>query len=315
MLANLSEGDLRLLRVFAKVVEAGGFSAAQIELNVSQSTISTHMTALEHRLGLRLCQRGRAGFSLTEKGRLIYQASQRLFAAIEEFRSEAGAARGCLVGNLTLGIIDNLINNPACHLHDAITRFNLRAPEVQIGVQVASPTEIERAVLEGRFDLGFGACGRHSPYLHYDDLFEERQVLYCGRGHPLFERSDEVAVSDLKGHQFARRTYTAPNKLPTGVRLSSTAVADLMESVAVFILSGRYIGFLPTHFAQQWVVQDMMRPLLERTLGYQNPIYLVLRKTEQKKLILAAFLDELQEAHHGAVVSRPAPAKARKAAE
>ena len=58
MLANLSEGDLRLLRVFAKVVEAGGFSAAQIELNVSQSTISTHMTALEQRLRVRLCERG-----------------------------------------------------------------------------------------------------------------------------------------------------------------------------------------------------------------------------------------------------------------
>jgi DNA-binding transcriptional LysR family regulator len=314
MIANLSEGDLRLLRVFAKVVEAGGFSAAQIELNVSQSTISTHMTALEHRLGLRLCQRGRAGFSLTEKGQLIYRASQRLFSAIEEFRSEAGAARGCLVGNLTVGIVDNLVNNPACRLHDAITRFNLRAPEVQIGVQVASPTEIERAVLEGRFDLGFGACGRHSPYLNYDDLFEERQVLYCGRGHPLFECSGEIAVSDLKGHQFARRAYTAPNKLPSGVRLSSTAIADLMESVAVFILSGRYIGFLPTHFAQQWVAQDMMRPLLERTLGYQNPIYLVLRKTEQKKPILAAFLDELQNAHHESVTPRPS-ARARKAAE
>jgi DNA-binding transcriptional LysR family regulator len=314
MLANLSEGDLRLLRVFAKVVEAGGFSAAQIELNVSQSTISTHMTALEHRLGLRLCQRGRSGFSLTEKGRLIYQASQRLFAAIEEFRSEAGAARGCLVGNLTVGIVDNLINNPACRLHDAITRFNLRAPEVQIGVQVAAPTEIERAVLEGRFDLGFGACGRHSPYLNYDDLFEERQVLYCGRGHALFERSGEATVSDLKGKQFARRAYAAPNKLPTGVRLSSTAVADLMESVAVFILSGRYIGFLPTHFAQQWVTQDVMRPLLESTLGYQNPIYLVLRKTEQKKPILAAFLDELQNAHR-AVAAPEQGKKPRKAAE
>jgi LysR family transcriptional regulator, transcriptional activator for bauABCD operon len=314
MLANLSEGDLRLLRVFAKVVEAGGFSAAQIELNVSQSTISTHMTALEHRLGLRLCQRGRSGFSLTEKGKLIYQASLRLFAAIEEFRSEAGAARGCLVGNLTVGIVDNLINNPACRLHDAITRFNLRAPEVQIGVQVAAPTEIERAVLEGRFDLGFGACGRHSPYLHYDDVFEERQVLYCGRGHPLFERSADASVSDLKDQQFARRAYAAPNKLPTGVRLSSTAVADLMESVAVFILSGRYIGFLPTHFAEQWVSQDLMRPLLERTLGYQNPIYLVLRKTEQKKPILAAFLDELQNAHR-AIAPQDQGKKSRKAAE
>jgi DNA-binding transcriptional LysR family regulator len=300
--------------VFAKVVEAGGFSAAQIELNVSQSTISTHMTALEHRLGLRLCQRGRGGFSLTEKGRLIYQAAQRLFAAIEEFRSEAGAARGCLVGNLVVGIVDNLINNPACRLHDAITRFNLRAPEVQIAIQVASPAEIERAVLEGRFDLGFGACGRHSPYLHYNDVFEERQVLYCGHGHPLFERSSEIAVSDLKGHQFARRSYTAPNRLPVGVRLTSTAVSDLMESVAVFILSGRYIGFLPAHFAQQWVAQDMMRPLLEQTLAYQNPIYLVLRKTEQRRPILTAFLDELQAAHRIA----PAPEqgrRSRKAAE
>jgi DNA-binding transcriptional LysR family regulator len=97
-------------------------------------------------------------------------------------------------------------------------------------VQVASPAEIERSVLEGRFDLGFGACGRHSPYLTYDDLFEERQVLYCGRGHSLFERSAEISVSDLKGQQYARRAYTAPNKLPAGVRLSSTAVADLMEA-------------------------------------------------------------------------------------
>jgi LysR family transcriptional regulator, transcriptional activator for bauABCD operon len=314
MLANLSESDLRLLRVFAKVVEAGGFSAAQIELNVSQSTISTHMTQLEHRLGVRLCQRGRSGFSVTEKGRLIYQASLRLFAAIEEFRSEAGAARGCLVGNLTVGIVDNLINNPACRLHDAITSFNSGAPEVQIAVQVASPTEIERSVLEGRFDLGFGACGRHSPYLTYDDLFEERQVLYCGRGHPLFERSAEVSVSDLKGQQFARRAYTAPNKMPAGVRLSSTAVADLMESVAVFILSGRYIGFLPAHFAQQWVIQDAMRPLLEPTLGYQNPIYLVLRKTEQRRPILAAFLDELQRAHRAIAVPEQGK-KPRKAAE
>jgi LysR family transcriptional regulator, transcriptional activator for bauABCD operon len=318
MLANLSEGDLRLLRVFAKVVEAGGFSAAQIELNVSQSTISTHMTALEHRLGLRLCQRGRSGFSLTEKGRLIYQASQRLFAAIEEFRSEAGAARGCLVGNLTVGIVDNLVNNPECRLDQAITRFNLRAPEVEISVQVASPTEIERAVLEGRYDLGFGACGRHSPYLQYDDLFEERQVLYCGRGHVLFERSHAITVADLKGHQLARRAYTAPNRMPTGVRLTSTAVADLMESVAVFILSGRYIGFLPAHFAQQWVAQDRMRSLLERTLGYQNPIYLVLRKTEQKKPILAAFLEELTQSHGAPAKLEPARAARngkRKAAE
>ena len=311
MLANLSEGDIRLLRVFAKVVEAGGFSAAQIDLNVSQSTISTHMTALEQRLRVRLCERGRSGFRLTEKGTLIYQASQRLFAAIDQFRSEAGAARSCLLGKLTIGIVDNLANNPHCRLHEAIGAFNLAAPEVQMSVQVTSPTELERAVLEGRFDLGLGACGQHSPYLEYEDLFEERQVLYCGRGHPLFERHAAVTVADLKDQQFARRAYAAPNRFPSGVRLTSTAIADLMESVAVFILSGRYVGFLPDHFAAQWIAEDRMRPLLEKKLGYQNPIYLAIRKTEQKAPILEAFLTELYRAHRPAEAPPPVKSRAR----
>ncbi|WP_395014836.1 LysR family transcriptional regulator [Dongia sp.] len=314
MLANLSEGDIRLLRVFAKVVEAGGFSAAQIELNVSQSTISTHMTALEQRLRVRLCERGRSGFKLTEKGTLIYEASQRLFAAIDAFRSEAGAARNCLLGKLTVGIVDNLANNPNCRLHEAIAAFNASAPEVQISLQIAAPTELERAVLEGRFDLGLGACGQHSPYLDYEDLFEERQVLYCGRGHPLFERHAAVTVADLKDQQFARRAYAAPNRFPSGVRLTSTAIADLMESVALFILSGRYIGFLPDHFAAQWIETDRMRPLVEKKLGYQNPIYLTIRKTEQKPQILEAFLKELYRAHRPADATQAKRGKAAKPA-
>src|SRR5437868_2728161 len=83
----------------------------------------------------------------------------------------------------------------ASHLHDAVNALNLQAPEVEISVHVTSPTELERAVLDGRFDLGFGACGRHSPYLTYEDVFEERQVLYCGQGHPLFERNREVGLA------------------------------------------------------------------------------------------------------------------------
>jgi len=312
MLGTLSEGDIRLLKVFAKVVEAGGFSAAQIALNVSQSTISTHMTTLEHRLGVRLCQRGRSGFKLTDKGQLIYQASQRLFASLEEFRSEAGAVRSRLVGKLAIGIVDNRITNPQSRLHQSVMRFNAAAPEVQIAVHVTSPTDLERAVLDGRFDLGLGACGRHSPYLAYEDVFEERQVLYCGRGHPLFDRSTDASVADLETQQFVRRAYAAPDTFPAGLRLASTAVGDLMESVALFILAGRYIGYLPQHFAQQWVERDEMRSLLEPTLGYQNPIYLATRKTERRSPILSAFLAEFHRAHRGADALVPAVAIGRR---
>lgn len=303
MLSNLSEADIRLLRVFAAVVDAGGFSAAQIDLNVSQSTISTHMTALEQRLGLRLCERGRSGFKLTERGQLIYQAAQRLFSAIDEFRSDAGAARNCLTGSLVVGIVDSLIANPDCKLHAAIGSFNQIAPEVQITLRVTSPSEIERVVLEGSCDLGLGTCGQHSPYLDYEDIFEERQVLYCGKGHALFERRD-IRVADLKDQQFVRRAYAAPDRLPAGVKTTSTAVADLMEAVAAFVLSGQFVGFLPAHVAAHWVAQDLMRPLLESAVGYPNPVYLATRKAETTKPVLSVFLKELRKVH---AARKPAP--------
>lgn len=54
--------DVRLLKIFVTTVEAGGFAAAQGELNLSLSTISSHIAALEGRLNQTLCRRGRAGF-------------------------------------------------------------------------------------------------------------------------------------------------------------------------------------------------------------------------------------------------------------
>jgi len=254
------------------------------------------MTALEQRLNVRLCERGRSGFRLTERGQLIYQAAQRLFAAIDEFRSDAGAARNCLTGSLVVGIVDSVVANTECKLHHAIGTFNQIAPEVQITIRVTSPSEIERVVLEGSCDLGLGACGQHSPYLDYEDIFEERQVLYCGAGHPLFERLD-VEVADLKDQQFVRRAYAAPDRLPPGVKTTSTAVADLMEAVAAFVLSGRFVGFLPAHVAAHWVKRDLMHPLLDDTLGYSNPVYLATRKAETTKPILSVFLKELRQVH------------------
>ena len=96
MLHGISNPDIHLLRVFVAVVECGGFSAAQISLNVAQSTISTQMSSLETRLGLRLCNRGRAGFSLTDDGRAVYDAAISLFHSIDQFTGRVNERRGGL---------------------------------------------------------------------------------------------------------------------------------------------------------------------------------------------------------------------------
>src|ERR1700730_15219936 len=82
---RLDNIDLRLLRVFVAVVEAHGFSEAQFALNLSASTLSTHLAALERNLGGRLCDRGRGGFRLTPFGEATYKATRQLFSELDSF--------------------------------------------------------------------------------------------------------------------------------------------------------------------------------------------------------------------------------------
>src|SRR4051794_850365 len=92
ILGYMNDVDLRLLRIFCTIVECGGITAAEAALNMANSTLSTHLTTLEDHLQLKLCQRGRAGFSLTSEGRQVYEAALRMFQSLEEFRRSIPAA-------------------------------------------------------------------------------------------------------------------------------------------------------------------------------------------------------------------------------
>lgn len=106
---HISDIDLKLLRVFHAVVKAGGFSNAQSLLNISPSTISSHMHQLEVRIGFSLCERGRSGFSMTLKGEQFYQHVLEFFGALHSLENNVQTLRNSMVGHLSIGIIDNLV--------------------------------------------------------------------------------------------------------------------------------------------------------------------------------------------------------------
>ena len=298
MTPKLNDIDVKLLRVFAAIVEAGGFAAAQAQLNVSPSRISTQIADLEARLGMRLCQRGRVGFRLTDKGRAVYEASRRLFAGLEDFRAEVGAMRGRLVGELQIGVVDNTISNPDSRLDDAIARFRGRDNDVHIVMHIAAPSELERAVLDGRLHTAIGAFHHHAAGLAYERLFVEEQTLYCGRRHPLFARPPEaVTRADVTAAAYAHRGYMAGTKAKRPAAFRPAATAYHMEALAVLVLSGRYIGYLPTHYAAPWVERGQMRPLLPRELAYHSLFEVATRKGTHRTLVVRAFLDDLRRAH------------------
>lgn len=75
---QFTDFELKLLRVFRVVVVSGGFSAAEAEIGLTKSAISEHVSDLEIRLGVRLCETGHGGFALTEEGKVVYEAITQL---------------------------------------------------------------------------------------------------------------------------------------------------------------------------------------------------------------------------------------------
>jgi len=297
-LGQVSDFDIRLLRLFKTVVECGSFSAAESVLGISRSAISLHMGDLEKRLGICLCQRGRAGFALTDEGRAVLHASQTMLAAIEEFRNEVNQLHQQLRGELNIGIINNLVTQSHMHISHALKSLSARGPGVRINISMTTPSEIEMGVQDGHLHVGVVPLINPLSGLDYIQLYTEHSLLYCSREHPFFSRPDDAISQD----ELRQAEAVAPNYRLTAAAmeqhhaLNCTATASDREGIAFLILTGSYIGFLPAHFAASWVAQGVLRPLHSERFCYDIPLHVVMRKGRRPNLVLEYFLEALEQA-------------------
>lgn len=298
-LGQLGDMDLRLLRVFKTVVDCGGMAAAELELNIGTSTISRHVKDLEVRLGLSLCRRGRAGFSLTAEGGQIYAETLRLLASTDAFRSSVDEIHRRMGGQLQLAVFDKTASNPAARISQAIALFCERAPGVELHVHVGPINAIERGVIDGQFHVGVIPGHRRSASLHYDALFEETMFLYCGAGHRLFDAGPAgLGWEALAREQFAGLGYHSPNMdISQQMRLPRKATGFDQEAIATLILSGCFIGFLPDHYAAGFVQRGQMRALNPEVLRYTCSFLGILRRSPAPARATRVFQQCLVSAH------------------
>jgi DNA-binding transcriptional LysR family regulator len=296
MLGQLHDLDLQLLRLFVRVVECGGFSAAQGDLGLSQSSISQQMAKLETRLGYRLCSRGKGGFSVTPKGEQLLIALRALFESIELFRHQSNGVAGRLIGEVRLGISESVDQSVLQRVAAAIRHFRERDESVRIELISAMPGEMERLLLQQRLDLAIGYFSQVQSAFDYRQLFSETQHLYCAPGHPLFT---DAAPSDAAleacdrvdhPYRFLRSDEPFQGKV-------CSARSEQVEGTLAFILSGKHVGYLPDHYAHQWQANGLLRALRPGELSFEVAFHLARHRAQvpgdaQKafeKDLLAAF--------------------------
>lgn len=299
VLGQVSDTDIRLLRVFKVVVECGGMASAELELNIGTSTISRHVKDLETRLGLRLCRRGRSGFALTPEGERIYAETRQLLAATDAFRSSVDDLHQRLGGDIHVAIFDKTASNPEARIPQAVALFRALAPSVALNLHVGTIQTIERGVMDGPFHLGLIPEHRRSDSLDYDVLFGETMLLYCAPGHPLFGRTHPaLGWADLHRHAFAGLGYHSPNMAFTHrERLVRAATGFDQESVATLILSGQFVGFLPDHYAQAFVALGQMQAVNPAKLHYGCHFSAIVRRSPEPTRAARLFQQCLRQAH------------------
>ncbi|MBV9509809.1 MAG: LysR family transcriptional regulator [Caulobacteraceae bacterium] len=279
----VSDADLRLLRVFKAVVDNGGFAASEVALNKSKSAISVDISSLEQRIGIRLCERGRAGFALTPEGETVYGAVCGLFEDLDRFSAQIAATSAELTGKVTLAVIDNLGSIAAEPMIAAIRAFRQRHPMVRLSIQSGSASEVERAVLDRTAQVGVSVLPRPAPELDVRPLFPEEQLLYCGPAHALFALDDAALTPEaIASHPIVSLPMRDPAANPFLTGLMRGAQADNLDCLILVILAGVDLGFLPPHYARRWVEAGELKALRPDLYRLTNTFHLMsLRQAKQ----------------------------------
>ncbi|WP_193162500.1 LysR family transcriptional regulator [Microbulbifer hainanensis] len=292
---RLSDMDLRLLRVFREVVRAGGLAPAEVALNISRSTISTHLSDLEGRLGMQLClrSRGRADFKLTPEGEALFEAINELDGHLDAFKSQVNAIQSQLTGGLRIVLPDDVLEIPQLDLPATIARIKGKAPQLQLDVQLAAPQELELEILAGRADVGINPLHSRRPGLDYQPLFHHQSLLYCARTH-ICAGTAEVGEELLTQQELAAPSHAVLSGAAHLYRLfPHKATANHMAARLAMILSGQYVGFLPEYLAARYVQSGELIALHPERFRYRIQNAATFKRSAAEHPAVRLFLDSI----------------------
>jgi DNA-binding transcriptional LysR family regulator len=233
--------NLHHLRLFAAVVENGGFSRAAAAVNLSQPAISKSIKELEIETNLSLLDRSGKSVKLTDAGRLLYERARELFGveriAERELRELRGLKRGMLRIAASTTIATYLLPR-------VLGRFHLRHPRVRIQTASANTRAVLRMVLESRVDVALVEGPVSHPQVDVIPWRDDELIVIAPPDHHLLRRAP-VGVGALAAEQFLVREPGSGTRVVAqralarqGLRLQNTIRLGSTEAIKQAVAAG-----------------------------------------------------------------------------
>jgi LysR family transcriptional regulator, hca operon transcriptional activator len=291
------EMELRHLRYFAAVADAGSLTVAAQRLHTSQPSLSRQIRDLEDETGAQLLTRGARGIELTPAGRAFLDHARGVLsqveAATEAARRVAHPAKPCFA----LGF---LTGHELRWMPEALRILRDELPNIDVMISSQYSPLLADGLSKGKIDAAILRRERGVPGLAFRLLVKEPLAVVLPSDHRLTALK-AVSPRDLVGETFVTVSDTAPalrvvidNYLKrSGVNITPAHEADNLTMGMSLIASTRGVGLLPA-YAQNFLASSVTtRPLkgdtptVDLVLGY--------RKSNQSPILklLLSRLDEL----------------------
>ncbi len=192
--APLPELSLTRLRIFAAIVEQGGYSAAASSLALSQPTVSFHARALERAFGTRLLVYRDRRVQLTAAGQALYGLARRTLRDAEALVAQIADLGAGRAGRVRLGA--SIAFEQAFFFETIVAPFQRAHPDVELSLRFGHSVHMAEAVRARDVDLAYVARWHVPGDVCYEPLHASRVVFFVAAGHPLAMAS-AVSFADV----------------------------------------------------------------------------------------------------------------------
>jgi DNA-binding transcriptional LysR family regulator len=243
--------DFNDIVVFARVVEAGSFTAAARLLGMPKTTVSRRIAALEREVGVRLIQRTTRSLNITDAGRLYYEQSSQALRTIEDANLQLAQARVEPSGTIR---ISAPVGFGGHFLNSTVFDFLGEHPKTRVELHL---TDDKLNLVESGIDLAFRTGILPDSTLIARKLGSTHRIL-CASPDYLARRGVPAAPADLARHHCiiagpstasAHWVLDGPNGQET-VTVSGRFAANEMQAVVAAAIAGYGIAQLPHSMAE-----------------------------------------------------------------
>ncbi len=254
--------EIRQLRAFVAIAEAGTFTAGAERVHVTQAAISMQIRQLETEIGARVFVRAPRRVLLTEAGEKLLERARAILrehdVALEEIAALTGAEHGRLrIGSASAGVSSD-------SLPQILTALKKQHSNAEVSVSSGTSEELVQQILAGTLDLAFVSLPVEARGIQTELLSEDELVAIASPRHPLakqrvtsaFALAGERLILGERGGNTRRQLdrFFAQAGVTPRVAMELSRLAAIKRMVG----EGMGVGIVPLQSAHDEVTQGKL---------------------------------------------------------